>query len=169
MSHKPGTLLRFTCCRCGAQELVTGGTSNFKCSDCTDKFGDRSTWNGKDNAGRAVALAIRRGDLQRPSNFACVDCGVVAQEYDHRDYNHPLKVEPVCKRCNRLRGPAIPVKGYFRKVFERESGHYTSSKRITQLFEAIGIDADLSHLSGYVDFEHWLPFKDVLLAWEAAA
>jgi len=36
----------------------------------------------------------------------CVDCGEEAESYDHRDYFEPLKVEPVCIRCNTLRGPA---------------------------------------------------------------
>ena len=37
----------------------------------------------------------------------CVDCGEEAESYDHRDYFEPLKVEPVCIRCNTLRGPAF--------------------------------------------------------------
>lgn len=28
-------------------------------------------------------------------------------DYDHRDYTKPLSVEPVCRSCNKLRGPAI--------------------------------------------------------------
>jgi hypothetical protein len=27
--------------------------------------------------------------------------------YDHRDYNQPLQVEPVCSPCNISRGPAL--------------------------------------------------------------
>lgn len=55
-----------------------------------------------------VAMAIKRGDLRKATEFACVDCGAPAREYDHRDYNKPLEVEPVCRRCNMKRGPAIP-------------------------------------------------------------
>lgn len=60
-------------------------------------------------AHQAVAYAIRKGELRRPSEFPCADCGGKAVEYDHRDYNKPLEVEPVCRRCNLRRGPAIPV------------------------------------------------------------
>lgn len=31
-----------------------------------------------------------------------------ARDYDHRDYNKPLEVEPVCHSCNMKRGPGIP-------------------------------------------------------------
>lgn len=55
-----------------------------------------------------VAKAIRSGVLTAPRLFACVDCGGQAIEYDHRDYNEPLKVDPVCRSCNLRRGPAIP-------------------------------------------------------------
>lgn len=55
-----------------------------------------------------VAKAIRAGALQPPRSFACVDCGAQAIEYDHRDYNRPLMVDPVCRSCNLRRGQAIP-------------------------------------------------------------
>lgn len=54
-----------------------------------------------------VARAIRRGELPRPSDFPCADCGGAAIEYDHRDYSKPLEVAPVCRRCNVRRGPAL--------------------------------------------------------------
>lgn len=54
-----------------------------------------------------VARAIRLGNLPHPSKFVCVDCNVPAIEYDHRDYAQPLAVDPVCRRCNLRRGPAI--------------------------------------------------------------
>lgn len=44
----------------------------------------------------------------RPDCFRCVDCGNGATEYEHRDYNKPLAVEPVCRTCNHRRGSAIP-------------------------------------------------------------
>jgi hypothetical protein len=54
----------------------------------------------------AVARAIRHGELPHPSTLKCVDCGSPAQVYDHRDYDKPLQVEPVCRGCNCRRGPA---------------------------------------------------------------
>lgn len=61
-------------------------------------------------APRAVHAAIKRGDLLPASAHECADCGLPARDYDHRDYNQPLAVEPVCRRCNKARGPAIPVR-----------------------------------------------------------
>jgi len=40
----------------------------------------------------------------------CEDCGRDAECYDHRDYNKPLDVEPVCRQCNSIRGAGIPMK-----------------------------------------------------------
>src|SRR5688572_26318932 len=63
-----------------------------------------------------VASEIRAGRLPRlrafidhpPSTIVCVDCGTrLANCYDHRDYSQPLKVDPVCTRCNMHRGPGI--------------------------------------------------------------
>lgn len=54
-----------------------------------------------------VARAIRLGSLQRPHDFHCADCGGAAIHYDHRDYSQPLAVEPVCRKCNYKRGPAL--------------------------------------------------------------
>jgi len=54
-----------------------------------------------------VAKAIKTGDLEPVKNHKCVDCGRQATEYDHRDYRKPLEVEPVCRSCNRKRGPAL--------------------------------------------------------------
>lgn len=54
----------------------------------------------------AVAREVREGRLPKPSTLVCVDCGRPAQQYDHRDYTKPLQVEPVCRSCNVMRGPA---------------------------------------------------------------
>jgi ribosomal protein L37AE/L43A len=54
----------------------------------------------------AVLKAVRGGDLEnlKDGNVKCVDCGAVASVYDHRDYNKPLDVSPVCHGCNIRRG-----------------------------------------------------------------
>lgn len=54
-----------------------------------------------------VARAIRKGELVHPRNFPCMDCGGASIHYDHRDYSKPLTVDPVCRRCNYRRGPAL--------------------------------------------------------------
>lgn len=63
---------------------------------------------GRAIAALAVAKARAAGELISPTLFKCVDCGEPANCYDHRDYNRPLIVDPVCKGCNIRRGPAIP-------------------------------------------------------------
>jgi hypothetical protein len=60
-------------------------------------------------ARRLVARAIDLGVLLKPSYYLCVDCGSRATQYEHRDYNKPLDVEPVCVTCNNRRGPGIPL------------------------------------------------------------
>ena len=45
--------------------------------------------------------------MKKASCYKCVDCGANATDYDHRDYNKPLDVEPVCRSCNIRRGNAV--------------------------------------------------------------
>lgn len=123
---------------------------------------------GAARASAFVCRAVKAGKLKRPTEFTCADCGRPATRYDHRDYNAPLVVEPVCATCNQLRGPAIPRKGFFQKAFEE--GHvdiYGSRKRMKQLLDAIGIESDLSAYPGRIKYKHWLPFKAQLLEWES--
>lgn len=58
---------------------------------------------------RITKTAIRAGFLQNPKELSCSDCGRPAECYDHRDYNKPLEVEPVCVRCNSSRGAGIEL------------------------------------------------------------
>lgn len=61
-------------------------------------------------ASSKVQSAVTRGLLPRvrrsgdAAPIPCVDCGLKAQHYDHRDYLEPLVVEPVCGSCNHRRG-----------------------------------------------------------------
>jgi hypothetical protein len=76
-------------------------------------------WKAKAHA--IVHLAVEQGILPslRGGDYACSDCGGVASEYDHRDYAAPLVVEPVCRRCNILRGSAAwphPARFQFAKL-----------------------------------------------------
>lgn len=64
---------------------------------------------GNGNKSRsAVSQAVKKGLIPKASVFDCVDCGKSAMQYDHRDYNKPLVVQPVCRSCNLQRGAAIP-------------------------------------------------------------
>jgi predicted amidophosphoribosyltransferase len=53
-----------------------------------------------------VHAAVAAGKIPHPSTLICADCGAPAQFYDHRDYEKPLAVDPVCRGCNYKRGPA---------------------------------------------------------------
>ena len=75
---------------------------SYFCVPCSRVRGEEC---GKAQAGRAVALEIYHGRIPHPSTLKCADCGVQAQEYDHRDYAKPLVVEPTCRGCNNRRGP----------------------------------------------------------------
>lgn len=48
---------------------------------------------------KSVSAAVRAGVLPNAKTLQCVD-------WDHRDYNKPLEVAPVCRSCNKLRGRA---------------------------------------------------------------
>jgi DNA-directed RNA polymerase subunit RPC12/RpoP len=94
----------YICVRCD-QEIVGGfpGIQRY-CGPCR-----RYAMPIKAAAVRAVRSAIVRGDLPSLKNLACVDCGKPAQAYDHRSYEAEklLDVQPVCRKCNFRRGPAI--------------------------------------------------------------
>ena len=72
------------------------------------KFCEECFMGGRPNiVSEAVSRAIRKGILKPIKECICVDCGAPARHYDHRDYNKPDVVEPVCKKCNANRPPAI--------------------------------------------------------------
>jgi hypothetical protein len=94
-------------CRLCNQEII-GRYHNAKhCFKCTDLYG---IVNGGRNAMYQVKKAIKKGILASLKTLICVDCERPAEVYDHRDYNKPLDVVPVCRKCNHRRGAAIPLK-----------------------------------------------------------
>lgn len=97
------------CLVCGVDGVEKrSGNNALYCLKCA---GVANLRNGAREAYRAVAKARAKGDLPPAKEFQCVDCGKQALDWDHRDYNKPLEVETVCRRCNKLRGPAIPLGG----------------------------------------------------------
>lgn len=59
-------------------------------------------------AAQIVCRAIKSGKLPKLKGLFCADCKTrPAISYEHRDYSKPLEVEPICRRCNLRRGPAI--------------------------------------------------------------
>lgn len=90
-----------SCEQCGGVLQRVHYLTRF-CNSCADH---RTNGGGKREARAAVGRAVRRGQLPPASACQCVDCGGQARDYDHRDYSRPLDVEPVCRSCNKLRGP----------------------------------------------------------------
>lgn len=91
-----------TCISCGRIEYrdTNRGQALF-CCDCWLVHNTEAL-----RAISKVSDAVQRGQIQKATAFACVDCGAPAKHYDHRDYTEPLVVEPVCVPCNIKRGPA---------------------------------------------------------------
>lgn len=91
------------CIHCGA-DISHRHALTTTCSGCWGKWERKS---GAQAAWNAVSAAVKRGDLSPATSQVCVDCGEPATHYDHRDYNKPLDVQPVCRSCNKKRGAAI--------------------------------------------------------------
>ena len=89
------------CHECGRE--FDAKTVGLCCDDCSP-----IRYEVKTKAMSAVAAAVRDRVLPnlRIDITPCTDCGTRADRYDHRDYNKPLDVQPVCRACNRKRGPA---------------------------------------------------------------
>jgi hypothetical protein len=104
-------MLPARCCRqCGADFGGYRASTAIYCSDCYSRLAPaRRKKTGGDYACGQVTKAVKNGLIPPAKDLLCVDCGKQATEYDHRDYNEPLKVEPVCHSCNMRRGPAIPL------------------------------------------------------------
>jgi len=94
------------CGVCGKEMRFRHSSAKF-CFPCADK---RSKFNGGSRASYLVNKAIKEGLIKPVKEFLCIDCGAQATCYDHRDYNKPLEVDPVCSKCNKRRGPAIYLK-----------------------------------------------------------
>ena len=100
-------------CRRVIGQDVFGGKKRrpaLRCKDCgRAHFIYLDILTGRQLASAQVARARSAGEIPAPSQFACVDCARPAVCYDHRDYAQPLKVDPVCKSCNTMRGHALPI------------------------------------------------------------
>ena len=111
-------LKEFTCHLCGTVDLIRGGGAKYRCNPCRVAAGGCPGRTPQEEAHVVVARAVWNGDLQPARSFPCTDCGGAAIEYDHRDYNQPLNVDPVCRACNLRRGPAAnhPTRQLSRRV-----------------------------------------------------
>ena len=95
------------CVDCNKQIGVNALPETIRCGRCR-----ASKYSGPPNspqkgAGVIVMMAVQSGILPKQDTQSCVDCGAVAEHYDHRDYMKPLDVDPVCRKCNFKRGPGL--------------------------------------------------------------
>lgn len=82
-----------------------------KVKEYSKKHYENSRKNGALRAVSMVFYAVKVGKLTNLKNVSvrCSYCGKRATQYDHRDYNKPLDVNPVCQSCNIKLGPAKPI------------------------------------------------------------
>jgi hypothetical protein len=91
------------CHDCG-QVLHRKAPNQMRCSSCREQLEFV-----KRRAYAVVYREVRNGRLPKlaTESIACVDCGLRSDSYDHRNYDNPALVEPVCNHCNIKRGPAF--------------------------------------------------------------
>jgi len=94
-------------CKFCNQEIIDRDVRAKKCWSCYNSYGQIF---GASKAHNAVQKAVKQGILPSVKTLNCVDCGKPGECYDHRDYNKPMDVVPVCRKCNLRRGEAIPLK-----------------------------------------------------------
>jgi len=71
------------------------------------RYQEKNKGSQMEKARSMVMIEVRANRMPSASKFKCVDCGVNATCYDHRDYQFPFMVEPVCGSCNKKRGPGL--------------------------------------------------------------
>lgn len=102
-----------------------------------------------------VHAAIKQGLLPSPLTLKCADCGGDATEYEHRDYNKPLAVDPICRSCNLRRGPAIPLKGSVERLLKRGLIPYRTRSRAQMLCRALGREDLAASVPRRVNLAYW--------------
>lgn len=100
---------------------------------CTEVLNDART-----KIINAIAKQIRLGELKPAKECLCVDCGAAAHDYEHRDYTKPLDVVPVCRGCNKRRGPASGIQELIREHFgiAGSIGEFVAARRSVIDFES---------------------------------
>lgn len=118
--------MQLVCISCGVLAFRDGGQAK-RCLPCASKSRPRIATHGRRNSAFLVSMsptmrkefrrlarfahsevskAVRLGLLRPATACDCADCGKPAEQYDHRSYLKPLEVDPVCRSCNQVRGPA---------------------------------------------------------------
>jgi ribosomal protein L40E len=94
----------YACGQCGERLPIAAAWNRTSCNGCVS-----ASEKLRRSAHAAVKRAIRCGALLPPEANQCADCGDPATVYDHRDYEKPMAVVPVCRACNVHRGPGLPL------------------------------------------------------------
>lgn len=128
MSAKP-------CKDCGAENRVLNGGRCRLCSGANQVYRKFAT--GGPEARHLISKMIRKGHLRPASEFACADCGKQAMVWEHRDYNKPLDVVPVCKPCNARRGEAIPKAMTFQELMTKVRAYKNFENLNPAMFEQL--------------------------------
>jgi hypothetical protein len=165
--RKPGGLVRFKCALCHAVELTRGGSDKFRCTACREAghflpSAQRALCFGRAVAMSRVHAAIRDGRLPSPRSLRCADCAGPAREYEHRDYNEPLRVDPICRRCNLLRGPAKPLAGTVELMLARGHIPYQTIASAKKLCKVMGQPHVADALPARLTLEDWRRIWPVL-------
>jgi hypothetical protein len=159
MARAKGSLVRCRCCVCGKVELARGASHRCRCEECRTQGRRLPTqedrWLGNGHAQMLVARAVREGQLRPARDLTCVDCGGAAIEYEHRDYNRPLDVEPICRGCNLRRGPAIPLTGSVERLIRQGKVPYRSVRAARLLCITMGRPGLADDMPKRMDVEHW--------------
>lgn len=92
-------ITRGVCIDCGSAHDRTNCA--WRCGPCTS-----AVMRIRNEAKRRLNAEIQAGRMPRARELYCHDCERPALDYDHRDYSQPLKVTPLCRSCNLMRGPA---------------------------------------------------------------
>lgn len=81
------------------------------CLNNYKKLRDKQKITGQERARARVRYAIIKGTIKSLSKniIKCSLCDDRATMYDHRDYNFPLDVTPVCRSCNLKLGKGISM------------------------------------------------------------
>ena len=146
--RKPGTSVQMRCCVCGTVETASGANDRSCCVECktaaryTSSSAARQVIQGRSNAQAVVGRAIQDGTLEHPSKLRCADCSGPASQYEHRDYNDPLVVVPVCRSCNCRRGPGIPKHGFIESSIRKGRPPYRLRLRAIQLMQTMGLPVE---------------------------
>jgi formylmethanofuran dehydrogenase subunit E len=108
---------------CHAKQKDIQGHTSRTCKECKAFYARnwRQTKRGKEynkardeklkytnqyKAKMEVYKAVRSGKLPKAKTLKCHVCGEQAYAYEHRDYDKPLEVKPICRKCNEHLGKA---------------------------------------------------------------